>query len=100
MNATVRASAARPPMGRPEATASTDGIGAGIGSDRGTERRDRIRAVTPANAEQIAPIRRAPSSPSTSIRTSPAPNVPTIAPIVFAAYNRPNDSLRCASALR
>ena len=56
--------------------------------------------MTPANAEQIAPTRRAPSSPSTSIRTSPAPNVPTIAPIVFAAYNRPNDSLRCASALR
>ena len=41
----------------------------------------------PAIAEHAAPTSSAPVSPSSSISAKPATAVPTIAPIVFAAYS-------------
>ena len=50
-------------------------------------RRSRSSATMPAIAEHAAPTSSAPVSPSSSISAKPATAVPTIAPIVFAAYS-------------
>ena len=103
MNATVRArrgALRRRRDGRP-------GPGGGGGRPRPPRRRGRDgaagvaarqRSASPAASEHAAPTARAPVSPSSSIRTNPASVVPMIAPIVFAAYSRPNASAQGRAA--
>ena len=51
-------------------------------------KRSSARADNPAATEQPAPTANAPDSPSSSMSTNPASVVPTMAPIVLAAYKR------------
>ena len=107
MKATVSASEVRLGVDRAAVAAGT-GVGSGAGIDDGPGDADgsaagcraRKRATIPAIAEQTAPTHRAPVRPSSSMRMRPAARVPMIAPMVFAAYSRPNDWLRCAFVLR